>query len=372
MSGLAAVIMLISACSSSGSKSTSSGGSTAATGSSGPSVAAAQTIVDKFATTPKVLPVTTPLKSPPPNGKSLIFLTQGNVPGVVKLGEGERAAAAAIGWKFSEINYDQSNPATLQSALRTALLKTPTVVSVTGTDPSQIGASTLSAYAAAGIPIVDSTASNVTLTKTIIGDPGGDKTYVTYAQAAAAWFVVDSKGKGKALIANVQGITILKTYADAFVAEVETLCPACSAKIVPIPIASALGGQEQGLVVSALRSNSGYKYVFYDDGDFAIGINAALSAAALSDVKVGGSDFQPEQAKALGGGTQAMWTGENLLNIGYTAVDVALRWVEGMPTDEDSNPQPTQLVTKDKIGSMTEFGQPADALAQWKTLWQVS
>jgi ribose transport system substrate-binding protein len=290
----------------------------------------------------------------------------------VKLGEGERAAAAAIGWNFSEVNYDQSNPASLQSALNTALVKKPTVVSVTGTDPSQIGASTLSAYEAAGIPIVDSTASNVTLTKTIIGDPGGDKSYTTFAQAAAARFVVDSKGKGKALVANVQGITILKTYADAFVAEVKALCAACSAKIVPIPIASALGGQEQSLVVSALRSNSGYKYVFYDDGDFAIGINAALSAAGLSDIKVGGSDFQPEQAKALSAGVQAVWTGENLLDIGYTAVDVALRWVEGMPTDEDSNPQPTQLVTKDNVGSMTDFQQPADALDQWKKLWGVS
>jgi ABC-type sugar transport system substrate-binding protein len=87
---------------------------------------------------------------------------------------------------------------------------------------------------------------------------------------------------------------------------------------------------------------------------------------------VGGSDFQPEQAKALSAGAQAVWTGENLRNIGYTAVDVAVRWVEGMPTDEDSNPQPTQLVTKDNVGSMTDFQQPADALDQWKKLWQVS
>jgi ribose transport system substrate-binding protein len=369
VSGFVALITLLAACSSSGSASTSSG-STA--GSDSAAVAAAQAVVSKFASAPTTLQVTTPLKSPAPKGKTLIFLTQGNVPGVVKLGEGERAAASAIGWNFAEINYDQSNPASLQSALNTALVKKPTVVSLTGTDPSQIGASTLSAYEAAGIPIVDSTASNVTLTKTIIGDPGGDKSYQTFAQAAAAWFVVDSKGKGKALLANVQGITILKTYADAFVAEVKALCPGCSTKIVPVPIASALGGQEQGLVVSTLRSNSGYKYVFYDDGDFAIGINAALSAAGLNDIKVGGSDFQPEQAKALASGTQSAWTGENLTNIGYSAVDVALRWVEGMPADEDSNPQPTQLVTKQTVGSMADFQQPADALNQWKKLWGVS
>jgi ribose transport system substrate-binding protein len=143
-------------------------------------------------------------------------------------------------------------------------------------------------------------------------------------------------------------------------------------KVLAVPIASALGGQEPGIVVSALRSNPSYKYVFYDDGDFGIGINSALSAAGLTGVKIGGGDFQPEQAKALAAGTQSVWTGENLTDIGYTGVDVALRFVEGMSIAEDNNAQPTQLLTKQTIGDQTDFEQPADALDQWKKLWQVS
>lgn len=371
LSTLAAAASILAACSSSGNSSSGSPGGGATGISATSSVAAAQAIVAQFANAPTAIPVTTPLKTPAPKGKTLIFLTQGNVPGVVKLGDGEKAAAAAIGWNFSEINYDQSNPATLQSALNTALIEHPTVVSLTGTDPAQIGAATLAAYAAAGVPIVDSTASGVTLTKTIIGDPGGDSTYHNYAKLAAAWFVVASQGKGKALLANVQGITILKTYADAFVSEVNQLCSSCSVKVVPVPIASALGGQEQSLVVSALRSNPGYTYVFYDDGDFAIGINSALSAAGMTGIKIGGSDFQPQEAQALRAGTQSVWTGENLLDIGYTVVDVALRWVEGMSTTEDANPQPTQLLTKSNIGNMTDYQQPTNALDQWKKLWGV-
>jgi len=334
-------------------------------------VAAAQAVVAKYADTPTAIPVTTPLKSLPPRGKTLIFLTQGNVPGVVKLGDGEKQAAAAVGWNFSEINYDVSNPSTLQSALSTALIKHPTAVSLTGTDPAQIGSSTLAAYAAAGVPIIDSTVAGVTNTKTLLGDPGGPESYASAARAAAAWFVVDSGGTGKALVANVQGLTILAMYADAFVAEVETLCPACSAKIVPVPIASALGGQEPSVVVSALRSNPSYKYLFFDDGDFGIGINSALSAAGLSDVKIGGGDFQPQEAAALKAGTQSVWTGENLLDIGYTVVDVALRYVEGMPITQDSNPQPTELMTQSNIGSVTDFAQPVNALHEWETLWHV-
>jgi ribose transport system substrate-binding protein len=378
---VAAMVSVLAACSSSGGSSTTSSTPAGSSGSPGPvassgsansSLAAALAIVTQYSNAPTAIQVATPLKVPAPKGKTLIYLTQGNVPGAVRVGDGEKAAAAAIGWNYSQINYDISNPATLQSALSTALIKHPTVVSLTGADPSQIGASSLAAYAAAGVPIVDSTASGVTLTKTTIGDPGGDPTYLNYAKLAAAWFVVDSQGKGKALVANVQGITILKTYANAFVSEVQTLCPTCAAKIVPIPIASALGGGEQALVVSALRSNPSYKYVFYDDGDFAIGINSALSAAGLTGIKIGGSDFQPEQAKALAAGTQSVWTGENLINIGYSVVDIALRWVEGMPMTEAANPQPTQLLTKDNIGSQTIYEQPAGALDQWKKLWQVS
>jgi ribose transport system substrate-binding protein len=373
---LVATVAVLTACSTPSGSASSAGASSTSRATTGPAkaaVAAAQAVAAKYASTPAGIPVTTPLRSVPPKGKTLIFLTQDNVPGVVKLGQGEQQAAAAIGWKFSEVNYDQSNPATLQSALSTALIKHPTVVSITGTDPSEIGASTLHAYAAAGIPIVDSTAAGVTVTKTLLGDPGGPESYTASAQAAAAWFVADSGGTGKALVATVSGITILGVYASAFAAEVKTLCPSsCSAKIVPVPVASAVGGQEPGLVVAALRSNPEYKYLFFDDGDFGIGINSALSSAGITGVKIGGGDFQPQEAAALKAGTQSMWTGENLVDIGYTAVDVALRYVEGMPITQDSNPQPVELMTQSNIGNATDFQQPANALQQWETLWHVS
>ena len=326
----------------------------------------------KYEAVPTAIAVTTPLKSPAPKGKSIIFMTQGAVPGVVTMGKGEKQAADAIGWNYSEINYDLSNPGTLQSALSTALVKHPTVVSITGADPTQIPASTVSAYAAAGIPIIVSTAASVTNGETFQGNAGGPESYKAAAQAVAAWFVADSKGKGNVVVANVQGVTILKTWTDAFTDQVKALCPACGVKVVPIPIAQAQAGGEPSLVVSSLRQNPSYKYVMFDDGNFSSGINSALSAAGLTDVKVGGSDFQPEQAEALRTGKQSVWTGECLLCIGYTNVDLALRWLEKSSIAEDSNPQPTQLLTKANIGTQNSFLQPADALAQYEKLWQVA
>ena len=212
----------------------------------------------------------------------------------------------------------------------------------------------MASYAAANVPIVDSTASGVTLTKTIIGDPGGDATYQNYAKVAAAWFVVDSQGKGKALIANVQGITILKTYSDAFVSEVKSSARlavprSCRCRSLRHWVARSSRsscrpcGRTRVQVRLLRRRRLRHRHQLGSVG------------RGLSGIKIGGSDFQPEQGKALAAGTQSVWTGENLLNIGYTAVDVAVRWVEGMSTTEDSNPQPTQLVTKANVGSHNDL-----------------
>jgi ribose transport system substrate-binding protein len=302
----------------------------------------------------------------------MIFLTQSNVPAVVTLGEGVKQAATAVGWNFSQINYDPADPATLQQALSTALIKHPTAISMSGTDPSQIGASMLAAYSKAHIPIIDSSSAIAKLAAPVIGNVGGGATYQQYAKALAAWFVVDSGGKGKAILASTQGLAIFKTYADAFVAEVKTLCSACDAKLIPVPFAAAAGGQTNQRAISALRSNPGYKYLIYDNGGFATGINSAFAAAGLNDVKVGGSDFHEEQATALASGKQAAWTGLNMHENGYTIMDIALRYVEGMPIDQDNSVQPTQIVTKANIGKMSVFDQPSDSLAQWKKLWHVN
>src|SRR6202043_3577132 len=123
----------------------------------------------RYTAAPTTIPQTTPLPHTPPRGKTLIFLTQNAVPGVVRIGQGEEAAAKAVGWSFSEINYDPANSASLQSALMTALIKHATVVSLTGSDPSQFSASALAAYKKAGVPIVVSTVNSVPSNPTLLG-----------------------------------------------------------------------------------------------------------------------------------------------------------------------------------------------------------
>lgn len=370
--GTAGALILLAACSSSGGTS-----STTAKGGSGSSSAtastqAAQAVLSQYSSAPTAIPVTTPLATKPAKGK-LIFLTQGAVPGVVKLGDGEQAAAAAAGWSFSTINYDQANPASLNSALQTALAEHPTAVSETGALPSEVSTSVLAAYRAAKIPIIVSTvASTATNDPYVLGNAGGPASYAAAAKAVAAWFVADSEGTGRAVVADVPALTVLADWTASFKSEVATLCSACSVQVLTVSLSSAEDGQEASEAVSTLRRNPSYKYLFFDDGDFGIGINAALSSAGLSDIKIGGSDFQPQEATALRAGEQSAWTGENLLDIGYTNVDIALRSAEHMSVAADSNPQPTELFTKANIGNLNGFAQPANALQSWEALWKVS
>jgi len=111
----------------------------------------------------------------------------------------------------------------------------------------------------------------------------------------------------------------------------------------------------------------------FDDGPFADGITSALAAAGLKDkVKVIGEAADQAGIAALKNGMEAAWTG---FDPGYQALenmDVAFRDAEGstIPVDQEAQ-QPTQLLTKDTIGSTTNWSAPTDAQAQFLKLWHL-
>ena len=130
-----AVLVALAACSSS-SSSTSSGASTssnaASTGSASSSgVAQANAAATKALAMPTSITQTTPLPSKAPSGKSIIFVSNG-LAATERIATGVHEAADAIGWSYSEIHFDAANPATLESALLTALAKKPSAVAEAG------------------------------------------------------------------------------------------------------------------------------------------------------------------------------------------------------------------------------------------------
>jgi ribose transport system substrate-binding protein len=370
--GVIALAGLTTACSSSGSSAPSSSKTTTGSPSSGSAataVAKAKADLAQYLAEPTKIDQTNPLPGPVPKDKKIVFLSQANVPNIIGVGTGIIAAAHSIGWQGSAITYNSASPASLQAAFSSALLKHPVAVAVTGSDPATFGTSTIAAYKAAGIPII--LTGEATTPAGYLGDPGGPDTYGQEGKALADWFIVDSAGKGTALLVHVSAFSILTVFTNSFRSQVKALCPDCGVKLQDLSLSQLGQGQTASVVVAALRKSTSTKYVFFGDGSLASGINSAFGAAGLSDIKIGGINDDAENIAALKAGTQQAWIGTNSFNSGYTVVDIALRHLLGAPIT-NSDAQPMQLLTKGNVGSTTVWDYPADSAAQYLKIWGVS
>jgi len=73
------------------------------------------------------------------------------------------------------------------------------------------------------------------------------------------------------------------------------------------------------------RSNPDYKYMFFDNGQFADGILSALSAAGLTGLKIGGRSIDPTGAAAVAAGTEQSGRAKAITFQGEAMVDDVLR-----------------------------------------------
>jgi ribose transport system substrate-binding protein len=347
-----------------------SGGAAAA--SSGNGVAQAQSQVTKWMTVPKTIPQDAPLPRRAPKGKSIAFLTD-TLPATVQENDGVEAAARAIGWKFYSISIDPNNPSSYVTGLQNALTHHPTIVSMPGEAPADLPASILKTYKQAHVPIVFASTSPVKTSHWILGTPNGAPYNVLSGNVISDWFIANSKGTGQALFVNVPIFPILKSVQTGFDQPIAKQCPKCVVKTINVSFPEIQSGTVVSDVVSTLKSNPNLNYVIFDLGNFADGLPSALAAAGLSKVKVAGVGMDTEGAAALGTKTEAAWTGQSFYYVGYSIVDTALRWLEGVkfPSAGLDTLSPTQLLTSANIGKVSNWNQPVNSLAQFEKLWKV-
>lgn len=370
----AAAAITLAACSSSSSSSsaaTQAGTQQAGTAQSGtpsPGIAAAQAKMKHFLAPPAQINITTPLKSPAPSGKSVIFVGTSE-PSNVLVQKAVKEAVLAIGWSYSEVSFDPANPATLQAAFQSALAKHPDYVIENGMPTTLIPSSTIAQFKQAGVKLAITASYPSTLNDTIIGGTDGYANDAQMGQVLAYYFVADSGGKGNALIEHVPAYSILDGFTNAFTSTVKSLCPDCKYQFVNVTLPQLEAGQTSSLVVSALRRSPAVNYLVFDFGDFADGITSALSAAGESSVKVIGQGADSQGLAGLRAGTEAAWTGYSPTYEGYELVDAMIRNAEGMPNDPNEAVTPTQLLTSATVGSATTWNLPSDSLAQFLKLW---
>jgi ribose transport system substrate-binding protein len=385
LTALVAVVAIagaLSSCSSSKSTSTPSTSATTSGGGGGSAVsaevAAAQKIVATAEQLPTTIPLTTPLASAPPRGKTFVFL-QCEVSQCADIATGIKAAIAAIGWNLKVIPFQSSNPATLISGLQQALQYNPVAVAFSGL-PEVLWQSEIPAYQKAGVVMIPAFMGPLTTPSPVVPyDIGAKEGTVLSAQQLAAWVTADSNGTGRVLSLGVPSFPLLAIFSTTFQQQLSQQCSGCSVVNLSATIPEVDAGQVNSLIVSALQKDPSIKYVAVCDGAFIDGLPSALAAAGLTGkVKIVGIGADvANESNILSGGDEKAFTALATLYSGWLMVDAALRHVEGMPaTDSEDGGLPSMLLTEqsmkaNNIQPANSFNYPANYPQQFEALWHV-
>lgn len=371
---------LLAACSSSSKPSASSSSTTAVAaaspGSAGSGsgtdsqVATAAAYAHQAEQVPTVIPITTPLNSKPPTGKTFVFM-QCDIDQCTTEAQALKTVTAAIGWNLKTIPYQSANPATLISAMQQALQYNPVAVGLSGI-PEAAWASVLPAYKKAGVPIVVAYVGPQPLDNTVIANIG-DATSVTLdAKALASYFIANSNGKGHILQFQVPDFPILNTFDQAFRSAVQAGCSGCSVTPLNGTIAQVTSGGAPAAIVSALQRDPSIGWVVTDDGPWVAGLPAAAAAAGVH-VKIIGEGADTLNETDIKAGKQTAFTGLALNYGQWAMIDAVLRHLEGMPIPANEGTLPIQLLTQnDNFTVSNSYDQPADYATQMKKLWHLS
>ncbi len=368
--------LAIAACSSSGSTSStsSSSGASATAGSgsaSGANIAAAKAYQAQFLGTPTSIGISTPLNSKPATGKLIVGLDSGLGSAVV-LAKYWAQAAADLGWKYKDL-ISGGTPATQQAAMSSAIQLNPAGI-VTSGIPIATLQSQLALAKQKGIWVNSSATTDApsgAMFDTSIANPAQ---LAQWGKMVAAYVVVQSNGKAVIQDFSLPVFPILLAFDTAFGAAIKLWCPAC--KITQNPqTAAAIGTTTPQAVVSAVTRNPSTNWLIFDLGDLATGVNAALSAAGLHGLQIGGLTADTPNITALKNGTQDVWTAYSLPIVAYRQMDSMARKFEGMAILNAA--LPTQLITQQNVNSLVVDAQGnyvgvANYRNQFLTLWHVS
>ena len=351
--------------------------STASAGTEGSAVSAAdlsaaQATVKSASTVPTGIPETQQLSSPPPKGKTVLFLQCEEVQCGYE-GTGLKAAAAAVGWTVKTLNFQAANPATLVSALQTGLQYHPVAAFFTGV-PQEAWQSEQKAYAAAGAILVDD--YNATAPTGIGVEPGrgyGNES-VAIGTTIADEQIVNSGGAAAAsLIVSVPTYTVFDPMVTAYKAQIAKDCPTCSVTEDDFTLPQMLGGQLVPAVVSAAKRIPNLKYIVSVDGAFTDTLPGALKAAGLAGKYqiINGGGIATDQ-QFVQAGTELTTVSNPLTEGGWQDMDMAIRFAMHLPESPGDLQVPWVLLNKSNIGTPSDsYDVPTNYPSLFEKLWDV-
>ena len=366
--------LAIAACSSSSSSSStgSTGGGTSASATAGATsagMAAAMQYEQQFLGTPTSIGISTPLTSKPAAGKLLVGLDSGLGSAKV-LAQYWAQAAADIGWKYKDL-ISGSTPAAQQAAMNSAIQLNPAGILTSGIPNTTIQAQ-LTLAAQKGIWVnssADTSSPSGAMFDTSIASPAQ---LAQWGKMVAAYVVTQSQGKAVIQDFQLTAFPILLDFDTAFVAAIHQWCSGCKVSTNAVPAASLGTSALTSQVTSVVTRNPGTNWLIFDLGDLEIGVDAAVKAAGLSGLHIGGLTADTPNLAGLKAGTEDVWTGYSLPIVAYRQVDSMARKFEGVSPLNMA--LPTQLITPQNVGSLVEdsagnYVGVTDYRTEFKKLW---
>jgi ribose transport system substrate-binding protein len=373
----------IAACGSSSKSSTSSasGGGAATssatssassgTGTTGGGSSSAAAAVKTYMKVPTGINITTPLKSKPPAGKTIIFL-RCSQPVCAGFEQGLTPAAKALGWTLKSVPF-QPTPEASNQALLLAVQQHPSGIFMTGLDAATIQGG-LAAAQKAHIPVVDGYTLNPAKPPIIANVANGPSGNSFSPKAIANYIAADNKCSGDTALFSIPTYPILVYGTATIKAELAKLCPDMKVTTVQAQ-ATDVGTKLPAEVVSELQSNPNIKYAAFAFGDMTLGVSAALKAAGVSAKLYGYGAAEPTNVQNIAAGTEDGEGGYGIPYGGYRAMDAFARDFEGMSTAIDTSaPNPGTLYTPANAKTVTGWSNMAVAPnmpQQFYKLWHV-
>jgi ribose transport system substrate-binding protein len=367
----AATCAMLAACSSAGPAAPAA--SQSATFSTSPSQAASgPSTMSTLMTVPTALPVTQPVSKPIPTGLHVIYVSSG-VPEALTYLDGLEAAGAVLGWNVTSMEFDPTNPATVDSAITSAIGEKPAAIVLDSLETQQF-ATEIPAAKAAHIPLFP-----------IVSADGGQngvypvlRTNVKNTYAAKVLtdaLLADAASSHQT--ANVLEITVPAFASvlgpeDAGVkSELAAKCPKCTQSILNVTLPDLTNGAYTQQVVSYLQSHPDINYIISDAGQLEDGLGAALQQAGLTNVKRYGFTPTNIQIEELRSGQPGAWIATPVQVNAWEVADEIARVMVGDATNLWNDEHLCLLITsanaKDVNASDPEF--PADYQQQFKKLW---
>jgi len=320
---------------------------------------------------PTTLGDLTPLSKKPAAGKFVVGIDNATPSGQV-LSASWAAAAAKLGWKYKWVDAGYT-PESEQKAMDAALALNPDGIMTSGILAATI-ATQLADAASKKIPVNTSAATDPSDPKGFYDTSIADVNQLDlWGQMIAAQVVVDSAGKAKVQDFSLPVYPILARFDTAFHAALTKWCPDCTYNETPQQ-GTDIGTKTPGAVVSIMQKNPDTNWLIFDLGDLETGVDAALQAAGITGVHIGGLTATVANIAAVKAGTQDAWTAYSEPIVGFRQVDSIARQLNGDPIL--NVPLPTQVINKDNVGALVvdskgNYVGVADYEAQFAKLWLI-